>query len=49
MRTVAYDPYVTAERMAELGADHAETIEAALEVADVVSLHLPRHATRRAA
>jgi D-3-phosphoglycerate dehydrogenase len=41
MRTVAYDPYVTAERMAELGADHAETIEAALEVADVVSLHLP--------
>ena len=41
MRTVAYDPYVTAERMAELGAEHAETIEAALEVADVVSLHLP--------
>jgi D-3-phosphoglycerate dehydrogenase / 2-oxoglutarate reductase len=41
MRTVAYDPFVTAERMAELGADHAESIEAALEVADVVSLHLP--------
>ena len=41
MRTVAYDPYVTAERIAELGAEQAPTIEAALEVADVVSLHLP--------
>ena len=41
MRTVAYDPFVTAERIAELGAEQAETIEAALEQADVVSLHLP--------
>ena len=41
MRTVAYDPFVTAERIAELGAEQAETIEAALAVADVVSLHLP--------
>ena len=41
MRTVAYDPFVTAERMAELGAEQAETIEAALAVADFVSLHLP--------
>jgi D-3-phosphoglycerate dehydrogenase / 2-oxoglutarate reductase len=41
MRTVAYDPYVTAERIAELGAEQAESIEAALAVADVVSLHLP--------
>jgi phosphoglycerate dehydrogenase-like enzyme len=46
MRTVAYDPYVTAERMAELGAEQAESIEAALEVADVVSLHLPVTRTR---
>jgi D-3-phosphoglycerate dehydrogenase len=41
MRIVAYDPYVTAERMAELGVESADTIEAALEAADVVSLHLP--------
>ena len=41
MHTVAYDPFVTAERIAELGAEQAETIEAALEQADVVSLHLP--------
>ena len=41
MHTVAYDPYVTAERMAELGVEGAETIEAALQAADVVSLHLP--------
>jgi D-3-phosphoglycerate dehydrogenase len=41
MRTVAYDPYVTRERIAELGAEQAESIEAALAVADVVSLHLP--------
>ena len=32
MRTVAYDPYVTAERIAELGAERAESIEAALAV-----------------
>jgi D-3-phosphoglycerate dehydrogenase len=32
---------VTAERIAELGAEQAESIEAALAVADVVSLHLP--------
>jgi D-3-phosphoglycerate dehydrogenase len=41
MRTVAYDPFVTAERIAELGAEQAESIEAALAAADVVSLHLP--------
>ena len=41
MHIVAYDPYVTAERMAELGVESAETIEAALSAADVVSLHLP--------
>jgi D-3-phosphoglycerate dehydrogenase len=41
MHTVAYDPFVTAERIAELGAEQAETIEAALQAADVVSLHLP--------
>ena len=41
MQIVAYDPYVTVERMGELGVDGAVTIEAALEAADVVSLHLP--------
>ncbi|MDX6621045.1 MAG: D-3-phosphoglycerate dehydrogenase / 2-oxoglutarate reductase [Gaiellales bacterium] len=48
MHIVAYDPYVTAERMAELGVESAETVEAALAAADVVSLHLPvTEATRR--
>jgi len=41
MRTVAYEPFVTAERSGRIGDEHAASIEAAAGVADVVSLHLP--------
>lgn len=40
MNVVAYDPYLTDERAAELRAERAE-FEAVLERADVLSLHVP--------
>jgi D-3-phosphoglycerate dehydrogenase len=40
MKTVAYDPYLTAERARDLGL-HRVTFEEALERADVLSLHVP--------
>jgi D-3-phosphoglycerate dehydrogenase / 2-oxoglutarate reductase len=41
MRVVAYDPYVTAERFRELGAERAESPEDVYAVADFLTLHLP--------
>ncbi len=40
MSVVAYDPYLTAERAAELRAEQA-TLDEVLERADVLSLHVP--------
>jgi D-3-phosphoglycerate dehydrogenase / 2-oxoglutarate reductase len=47
MRVVAYDPYVTADRFRELGAEHGETIEDVYAVADFLTLHLPLTAETR--
>jgi D-3-phosphoglycerate dehydrogenase len=41
MSVSAHDPYVPADEMAKLGVSCAPTIEAALPLADYVSLHLP--------
>ncbi len=41
MRVVAYDPYVTAERFRELGAERVETTEEVYAAADFLTLHLP--------
>lgn len=41
MRVVGYDPFVVPDRFRELGADHAETAEQVLAVADFLTLHLP--------
>jgi D-3-phosphoglycerate dehydrogenase len=41
MQVIAFDPYISAERAAELGVELAASIEAVLDVADVVSLHVP--------
>ena len=41
MRVVAYDPFVSAERVREQGAEHAESADAVLAVADFLTLHLP--------
>jgi D-3-phosphoglycerate dehydrogenase len=47
MRVVAYDPYVTAERFRELGAERVESPEELYAVADFITLHLPLTAETR--
>ncbi|HWK29267.1 MAG TPA: phosphoglycerate dehydrogenase [Solirubrobacter sp.] len=42
MRVVAFDPFVTAERFREIGAEKAETAEEVLGAADFITLHLPK-------
>ena len=39
MRVVAYDPFVAPERIRELGAEHARSLEEVLAQADFLSLH----------
>jgi D-3-phosphoglycerate dehydrogenase len=39
MRVIAYDPFVSAERIRELGAEHARTLDDVLAAADFVTLH----------
>ncbi len=41
MRVLAYDPFVSDERVRELGAEKAETPEELYAQADVVTIHLP--------
>jgi D-3-phosphoglycerate dehydrogenase / 2-oxoglutarate reductase len=41
MQVTAYDPYVSAERMAALGVSHALEMNTALAEADYISVHLP--------
>ena len=47
MRVVTYDPFVSAERVRERGAELAPSIEAAVGAADWVTLHLPATADTR--
>jgi D-3-phosphoglycerate dehydrogenase len=42
MRLVAYDPYVSKQRAAQMGVDLVPTIEDALRAADFVTVHLPK-------
>lgn len=41
MRVVAFDPFVAPDRYRELGVEQAESLAAALAVADFVTLHAP--------
>jgi D-3-phosphoglycerate dehydrogenase len=47
MRIVAFDPFVSAERFRELGAEQAETSAEVYAQADFVTLHLPKTAETR--
>jgi D-3-phosphoglycerate dehydrogenase len=47
MRVVTYDPFVSADRVRERGAELAETVEDAVAEADWVTLHLPATAETR--
>ncbi|HET6551202.1 MAG TPA: phosphoglycerate dehydrogenase [Solirubrobacter sp.] len=42
MRVLAYDPFVAAERYRELGVEQADSPDEVLEVADFLTLHLPK-------
>jgi D-3-phosphoglycerate dehydrogenase len=42
MRVLAYDPYVSEERMRQVNVESAETTDEVFEGADFVSLHVPR-------
>lgn len=42
MRIVAFDPFVSAERMRELGVERAETSDELYAQADFITLHLPK-------
>jgi D-3-phosphoglycerate dehydrogenase / 2-oxoglutarate reductase len=41
LRVLGYDPYVNASRFEEVGVERVETLTEALEVADVLTLHVP--------
>jgi D-3-phosphoglycerate dehydrogenase len=47
MRVVAFDPFASAERFRERGADRADTIAEAVAHADFVTLHAPSSAETR--
>jgi len=42
MKVVAYDPYVSKDRYAQLGIERAAKIEDVLKVADFITVHLPK-------
>jgi D-3-phosphoglycerate dehydrogenase len=42
MRVVAYDPFVSAERFREIGAERAESSDEVLAAGDFITLHLPK-------
>jgi D-3-phosphoglycerate dehydrogenase len=47
MKVVAYDPFVAAERALELGVTLVPSLSSLLEVADIVSLHVPLNSETR--
>lgn len=42
MKTLAYDPYSTADKAAEIGAEFVDDLEALLSRSDYVTLHIPK-------
>ena len=42
MRVVAFDPFVGADRYAQMGVEHAETSDDVYAVADFITVHLPK-------
>jgi D-3-phosphoglycerate dehydrogenase len=42
MRVLAYDPYVSEDRMRSLNVERAESVDEVLERSDFISLHVPR-------
>lgn len=44
MRVIAYDPYVTDERISKLGIEKCETFEELLGQSDLITVHIPKTA-----
>src|SRR3712207_9421144 len=42
MRVLAYDPYVSQDRMRSMNVERAESLDEVFEDSDFVSLHVPR-------
>ena len=42
MKTLAYDPYSTAEKAAQIGAEFVDDLDALLTRSDYVTLHIPK-------
>ena len=42
MKVVGYDPYITDERVSQLGITRIETLDELLKVSDVVTIHIPK-------
>ena len=42
MRVIAFDPFVGADRYAQMGVEHAETSDEVYAVADFITVHLPK-------
>jgi len=42
MRVIAYDPYITDDRIAKLGIERYDTIEEVLKQSDVITVHIPK-------
>lgn len=42
MKVLAYDPYISEDRLSKIGAERCETIEELLKESDIVTLHMPK-------
>ena len=47
MRVLAYDPYVSEDRMRSMNVERAESLDEVFESSDFVSLHVPAHPADR--
>jgi D-3-phosphoglycerate dehydrogenase len=47
MHVITYDPYVTDERLKQLGIEKCETLQELLQKADVLTLHIPKTAENK--
>ena len=42
MKVIGYDPYVTDERITQLGITRMETLDELLQVSDLITIHIPK-------
>jgi D-3-phosphoglycerate dehydrogenase len=47
MRVVAYDPFVTDDRLKQMGIERCEKLDDLIKISDVISLHIPKTAENK--